>query len=104
MDESGWARRCFRAKEYTQFLQINRVGDVKEIQCAEMAGRDHFCGSTAPEFRFRWKREGSTTLPRLRGHRGECLLPEGAGALTMAVTFWGQRERVSRRRQTFAGR
>src|SRR6266478_2566869 len=44
MDEPGRARRCFRAQEYTQFLQINRLGDVKEIQCAEMAARNHFAG------------------------------------------------------------
>jgi len=50
MDESGRARGRLRAEERAQFLQINRLGDVKEIQYAEVAARDQFCGSDAPEF------------------------------------------------------
>src|SRR5258706_9322182 len=62
MDKAGRAWGGLRTEERPQLLQVNRLGDVKDVQYAEIAARDHFCGNAAPEFRFNRRCEGHPTL------------------------------------------
>src|SRR6267154_1350776 len=49
MDETGRAGRGVRAEKNAQLLQIDRFGDVEEVQHPEIAARDYPCGTDVPE-------------------------------------------------------
>src|SRR5258708_5538958 len=49
MDEAGRAGRGVRAEKNAQLLQIDRFGDVEEVQHPEIAARDYPCGTDVPE-------------------------------------------------------
>src|SRR5258706_15408003 len=49
MDETGRAGSGVRAEKNAQLLQINRFGDVEEVQHPEIAARDYSCGTDVPE-------------------------------------------------------
>jgi hypothetical protein len=57
MDETGRARGCLRTEEGAQLLEVNRLGDVKKVQNAEVAARN-FRGSAAQKFWFRRRCDG----------------------------------------------